>query len=75
MGHNARLDYEKYTKRGFLLGLALFLLGAAGSSVGTGLAAGLPNWELTMFFDLMVVGVAVGFVAVFVFGIFLPLTD
>jgi len=75
MGHNMRLDYAKYTKRGFLLGLGLFLLGALGATVGPSLVGELPRWEHTVLFDSMVIGIAVGFFSVFGFGIFLPLTD
>ncbi|MCD2200719.1 MULTISPECIES: DUF7860 family protein [unclassified Halobacterium] len=75
MGHNMRLDYAKYAKRGFLLGLGLFLLGALGATAGPSLAGELPGWERTVLFDSMVLGIAVGFFSVFGFGIFLPLTD
>lgn len=75
MGHNMRLDYATYTKRGFLLGVALFLLGAIGTAAGPSLIGQLPGWEQTALFDSMVIGIATGFFSVFGFGIFLPLTD
>ncbi|WP_248906116.1 DUF7860 family protein [Halocatena marina] len=75
MGHNMRLDYETYAKRGFVLGVALLAIGSIGSVMGPSIAGPLPSWERTAFFDLMWIGIATGFFSVFGFGIALPLTD
>lgn len=69
------LDYAAYAKRGFLLGLGLFLLGALGAALGPNVVGQLPGWERTALFDSMVIGIGLGFFSVFGFGIFLPLTD
>lgn len=71
MGRYGALDYPTLTKAGFLLGLALFLTGAVGSTLlGEG-----PSWLSTALFDAEVIGLVVGFFSPFVFGIFLPLTE
>ncbi|MFC7189847.1 hypothetical protein ACFQL7_08235 [Halocatena marina] len=38
MGHNMRLDYETYAKRGFVLGVALLAIGSIGSVMGPSIA-------------------------------------
>ncbi|MFB6141214.1 MAG: hypothetical protein ABEJ26_12360 [Halosimplex sp.] len=75
MGHGMRLNYAKFTKRGFAFGLSLFLLGAFGDSVGPNLLGELPSWGQSAFFGFMVCGIVVGFFSVFGFGLVLPLTD
>lgn len=75
MGHGLGLDYATYAKRGFVIGVALFLVGALGSAVGPSVMGQLPGWERTALFDAMILGIATGFFSVFGFGIFLPLTD
>jgi len=75
MGHGMSLDYATYTKRGFLFGLSLFLVGAIGDGIGPRFLGELPNWEQTAFLGFMACGVLIGFFSVFGFGIFLPLTD
>lgn len=75
MGHGMSLDYASYAKRGFLLGIALIAIGIVGSTMAPSVAGPLPGWEQTVLFDTIWFGAAVGFVSVFGFGIFLPLTD
>lgn len=75
MGHDMRLDYPKYTKRGFTLGVVLLLLGVFGSAVGPDIAGPLPGWERTVLFDFMWMGILIGFCSVFGFGVVLPLTE
>lgn len=75
MGHGMRLDYAKYAKRGFVFGVALLVIGALGSSIGPSVIGPLPNWERTVLFDFMWMGILIGFFSVFGFGIVLPLTD
>ncbi|WP_254533748.1 hypothetical protein [Natrinema gelatinilyticum] len=74
MGHNMGLDYATYAKRGFLLGLALFLFGALGAIVASRIGP-FPGWERTLLSDSMILGFSLGFISVFGFGIVLPLTD
>ena len=70
-----QIDYAFYAKAGFLLGVAMFVVGAGGELVGTALFGSLPGWEATLLFDLEVFGVLVGLFAPIVFGIVLPLTE
>jgi len=75
MGRYGNIDYPTMAKRGFLVGLALFLVGAVGGLVGPAVAGPLPQWETTLLFDLEVVGLLVGFFSPMLFGVALPLTE
>lgn len=75
MGRYGKLDYPKLTKTGFLLGVALVAIGALGEIVGTALYGTLPGWENMLFTDLEILGILLGLLSPFVFGIFLPLTE
>ena len=75
MGRYGDLDYERLTKAGFLLGLGLLVIGAAGEIVGHAYFGPIPSWEASLFFDLEVIGIVIGFFSPFVFGILLPLTE
>jgi len=73
-GHRS-IDYPTITKRGFQVGVALFLLGAFGEGVLPAIAGPLPQWEATLFFDAEVIGLLVGFFVPLIFGLVLPLTE
>jgi hypothetical protein len=75
MPRYGKLDYPTLTKRGFGLGIGLFLLGAMGEVVDRSMYGTLPAWEATLFFDLEVVGVLLALFAPLVFGIVMPLTE
>lgn len=75
MGRYGDLDYPKLAKTGFFLGLALLIIGAGGELIGHTYFAPLPGWENTLFFDLEVLGIIIGFFSPLLFGIFLPLTE
>ncbi len=75
MGRYGNLDYSKLTKTGFFLGVALIVIGALGEMVGTALYGPLPAWENMLFTDLEILGILLGLLSPFVFGIFLPLTE
>ena len=75
MGRYGKLDYTKLTKMGFLLGVALVAVGALGELIGTSLYGSLPGWENMLFTDLEILGILLGLLSPFVFGIFLPLTE
>ncbi|WP_435159644.1 hypothetical protein [Haladaptatus sp. DFWS20] len=75
MGRYGKLDYPKLTKTGFLLGVALVAIGALGEIVGSALFGPLPGWENMLFTDLEILGILLGLLSPFVFGIFLPLTE
>jgi len=70
-----QIDYAFYAKAGFLLGLALFVVGAGGEVVGHAFFEPLPAWGETILFDMEVVGLVVGFSSPIGFGIVLPLTE
>lgn len=74
-GRYGDLDYPTLTKRGFALGLALFLVGAVGGKFGPALLGSAPPWFGTVMFDLEAFGVLLCLFVPFVFGIFLPLTE
>jgi len=69
------IDHASFAKRGFLLGVALFAAGALGELIGSAVFGPLPGWEQTLLFDMEVLGVLVGLLAPFVFGIALPLVE
>jgi len=69
------IDHASFAKRGFLLGLALFVGGALGEIIGNAYFGPLPGWEQTLFFDMEVVGVLLGLFAPLVFGIVMPLLE
>ncbi|WP_458190378.1 DUF7860 family protein [Haladaptatus sp. NG-WS-4] len=75
MGRYGDLDYPKLTKTGFFLGVALLAIGVLGETFGTALYGSLPGWETMLFTDLEIVGILLGLLSPFVFGIFLPLTE
>lgn len=75
MGRYGDLNYTFHAKAWFLFGLGLFILGAGSEFIGHAYFAPLPAWEETLFFDMEVIGLLVGFFSPFVFGIFLPLTE
>lgn len=74
-GRYGNLDYPTLTKRSFLLGLALFVVGAGGELVVHFLDLQLPAWEMALLFDAEVLGILVALFAPILFGIVLPLTE
>lgn len=76
MSHQRRgnLDYAVVAKKGFLLGVVLFALGAVGEILGHAYLA-LPSVAEQAFFGMEVAGIAIGFLAPVVFGAVLPLTE
>ena len=75
MAQYVATDYPSLAKTGFLLGVALFVLGGLGEVVGTAVFGGLPAWEQTLFFDMEVLGILLGLFSPLVFGIALPLVE
>lgn len=68
------LDYADAAKKGFLLGVALFALGAVGEMLGHGFLA-VPSIADQLFFGMEVTGVVVSLLAPMVFGAILPLIE
>ncbi|MFB1063789.1 hypothetical protein [Natrinema sp. H-ect4] len=75
MAHYSGRDYPALAKTGFVLGLALFVVGTGSELIGHAMFGALPQWENTLFFALTIIGFAVGFASPFVFGIIMPLTE
>jgi len=69
------MDYASWTRNSFLLGVALLAIGAVGHLLGPALLGPLPEWEATLLLDLEILGVLIGLIAPFTFGIVLPLTE
>ncbi|CCQ37670.1 uncharacterized protein Nmlp_3546 [Natronomonas moolapensis 8.8.11] len=74
-GRTREIDYPKVTKRSVALGLALFLFGGLGRGLVQTLGVQLPAWELTLLFDLEVLGIGIFLLSPIVFGVLLPLTE
>lgn len=75
MGQYRDLDYASLTKTGFLFGLGLLALGAAGELLGHTLVGPLPAWENTLFTFAEGGGILIAFCSVWLFGVILPLTE
>ena len=75
MGRYSSMDYARWAKSGFLLGVGLLALGAGGEIIGRIIFGTLPGWEHTLFLYSEGIGVLVGLFSVIFFGIVLPLTE
>ncbi|MFC7226065.1 hypothetical protein N0B31_01515 [Salinirubellus salinus] len=74
-GRYGSLDYPKLTKRGFLLGLGLFIFGVTAEFAIGVLGLQVPAWEEVLLLDAIGLGIVVALFSVLVFGIVLPLTE
>mgnify|MGYP006873383312 FL=1 len=74
-GRYGELDYAVLTKRSFLLGVTLFAIGAIGELGLTAAGISVPDWERALLFDIELLGILIGLLSPFVFGILLPLTE
>ncbi|ERH06842.1 MAG: hypothetical protein J07HN4v3_02466 [Halonotius sp. J07HN4] len=74
-GRYGKIEYATLTKRGFLLGVALFAIGALGELGLTAVGLSVPDWERALLFDLELAGILIGLLSPFVFGVLLPLTE
>lgn len=68
-------DWAKLSKNGFLVGLGMFLVGMVGGILGPAIFGSLPDWEVTLFFDMEVLGIVLGIISVLGFGILMPLME
>ena len=74
-GRYGDLDYPTLTKRGVLLGLGLFAVGAFGEFALAHTGVAVPAWEHALLVDAEWLGVLLALLSPFVFGIVLPLTE
>ena len=75
MAPTRNMNYAAWTKHSFLLGVALLVIGVAGHVLGPAIQGSMPAWEATLFLDLEILGVLIGLIAPFTFGVVLPLTE
>lgn len=75
MGRYGNVDYPRYAKGGFLLGLALILGGAGAEAFLPLLVGPLPPWEDTLLVEIEALGVVLFLFAPLVFGVIMPLTE
>lgn len=75
MGRYGDIDYPTVTKRAFVLGVALFLVGVLGESIGRAYFRGLQPWEDALLVDAEVLGILTALLSPLVFGVILPLTE
>jgi hypothetical protein len=75
MSKYTNTDYATLAKRGFSVGLALFLVGVVGSVAGPAVFGPLPAWEKTLLVDMEALGILVGLFSVLGFGIVMPLVE
>lgn len=75
MGRYGNIDYPTVTRRSFLLGAALFVVGVVGELVGQTFFAPLPAWEQTLLVTVVGIGILLALLAPIVFGVILPLTE
>lgn len=72
---NRDLDYPMLAKSGFLLGVALFAVGAVGEIAGHAFLSSAPSVVYQLLFGMEILGILVGFFAPAIFGFVLPLTE
>jgi len=63
MAHTTSMNNEKLAKGGFLLGLAMFAVGALGELLAHSVFTKLPGWEQTLLFDMVVFGALIALLA------------
>ena len=74
-GRYGQIEYATLTKRGLRLGVGLFAIGALGELGLAAAGVSVPDWERALLFDLELVGILIGLLSPFVFGVLLPLTE
>lgn len=75
MGGQTRIDYRTSVRAGIGGGTVLFVGGLLGHIVGPALLGSLPEWETTLFTLMEATGILIAMLAVFVFGIAVPLVE
>jgi len=69
------MDHAMLAKRGFLLGVGLFALGALGEVGGHALVGTLPALVDTLLTDMEALGILLALFSPLVFGVVLPLVE
>ena len=69
------MDHAMLAKRGFLLGVGLFALGAFGEVGGHALVGTLPALVDTLLTDMEALGILLALFSPLVFGVVLPLVE
>ncbi|WP_313693296.1 hypothetical protein [Halorarum halobium] len=75
MGRYGDIDYARLTKGGVGLSLVVFALAFLVQMGASATGTALPGWETTLLTDLEYLSILGVVISVFVFGIFLPLTE
>jgi len=75
MPGTANRTHAWYAKHLFYLGVALLVGGVLSELAGPIVFTHVPGWWETMGVDMEILGILTGFVAVFGFGILLPLIE
>lgn len=68
-------DYPELTKRSFLFGVCLFLVGVLGEFAIGFAGVSVPGWEHALLINAVEIGILIAFFSPIVFGIVLPLTE
>jgi len=74
-GRYGDLDYSRAVKSGVILGGLLLVGGFLGEAVGHMLYTDVTGTLDVIFISMEVIGIVIAMVAVFVFGVALPLTE
>lgn len=74
-GRYGNLDYSRAVKTGVMIGGLLLVVGFLGEEAGRLLYGDLTGTLNTLFTTMEFGGIIVGMIAVFIFGIALPLTE
>lgn len=74
-GRYGDIDYSQAVKSGVILGGLLLVGGFLGESVGHLLYTDVTGTVDTIFTSMEIIGIAIAMIAVFVFGVALPLTE
>lgn len=75
MAQYRNMDHATLAKRGFLLGVGLFALGALGELTAHALLGPLPGWGNLLLTDMEALGILLALFAPLVFGVVMPLVE
>jgi len=75
MSRYGGINYQRTTKLGFLLSIAIFAIGAGAELSAAAMHVSLLAWQDTLFTDMEIVGTLGALLVPLLFGIILPLTE